>query len=191
MDLACQAGAMWEEDIWLSVCLAWVCVRMCVCVPVNQLCLQAFHQSEERRHPQPGAVGQKQQKQNQSEATRERERWMQGGRERRNRLSIRRVVQLSTNLNPKWSTNGSPCVDCTTPSHAVVVVVVVVIVGVDWRRSCNLWFAAHGVQMIYWFARLAFPRSYSWQARIASHRLLSFLARHLAWALVASATHNS
>lgn len=61
---------------------------------------------------------------------RERER---RGRESRNRLSIRRVVQLSTNLNPKWSTNGSACVDCTTPSHVAVVVV-----GVDWRRSCNL-----------------------------------------------------
>lgn len=152
----------------------WVCARVCECVcqgvcvwvPVNQLCLQAFHQSKERRHPQQRAVGQKQKKPNQSEAQgeRERERRRRGSR---NRLSIRRVVQLSTNLNPKWSTNGSACVDCTTPSHVVVIV--------DWRRSCNLWFAAHGVQMIYWFARLAFPRSYSWQARIASHRI----ARHL------------
>lgn len=147
----------------------WVCAKVCVCVcvaasvcecPLISFACRPFikAKSDGTHNNAQWAKNRK----NQSKVMhRESER---RGRESRNRLSIRRVVQLSTNLNPKWSTNGSACVDCTTPSHVAVVVV-----GVDWRRSCNLWFAAHGVQMIYWFARLAFPRSYSWQARIASH----------------------
>lgn len=107
-----------------------VCVCVCVC-PLISFARRPFIKAESDGTHNKAQWAKKEQKQNQSEAKlREKERGEQGSR---NRLSIRRVVQLSTNLNPKWSTNGSPCVDCTTPSHVVVIVV-----GVGWRRSCNL-----------------------------------------------------
>lgn len=72
------------------------------------------------------------------------------------RLSIRRVVQLTellatttTTTTTKWSTNGLACVvDAQTAAKAFFTLRFRLRPG----GNCNLWFEAHGVQMIYWRA---------------------------------------